>query len=427
MKMIQIIFDPGHGLPDPGAVSNGLYEYQLSFEVAALTRTALGRMAEIIFTRDGPDGFSADETEDLAARCRIANKARPDLVLSFHFNAGGGHGPEVYTLPKARSDTVQKAALLHDALAAVYGYGRGIKQENFYILRYTDAPAILLELGFLDSPRDAAQLKDPVFRQRLALALAGALIKSYNLEDEDMSFKDVAPERWSAASIKRVTDMGIMGGYEDGTFRPGGNLTREELASVMDRYTFRDGIFTDVLPWVMDSVVQVENTYKGVGSGACIAKTAKGSYILTNYHVIKDNQGISIFDGEKGTPAEHIISDIVTDLSLLRTAKDCSVMEIADQPLALGEPVAVIGSPMILYGSVTVGIVSNLHRQDGAWLQTDAPINPGNSGGPIINERGHLAAVAVAKMVAPDVDNIAYGVKLELVKKFLHQVKDKIV
>lgn len=412
-------------MPDPGAVANGLKEYQLTLEIATKTALELAGQYDVIFTRTGPEGLSPDEVLDLAARCRIANASKPDLLLSFHFNAGGGNGPEVYIKVGADPKTTARAKILYDGLAALYGYGRGVKEKNFYILRNTEAPAILLELGFIDSKLDAVKIEDPSFRAEMARTLATTLRKIFG--GGKMKFKDVRPERWSAKSIERVTALGLMGGYPDGSFKPEQPLSREQLASVMDRYMFMDGIFIDILPWVMPSVVEIENSQKSIGSGSCIARTPAASYILTNYHVVKDAFKLIVYQGNNAIPADIVICDVFKDLALIKVDKELEPMTIADKGPILGEPVAVIGSALALRGSVTVGIISALDRQGGKWYQTDAPINPGNSGGPIINERGELVAVAVAKTVGPDVDNIGYGIKLDLIKQFLQQVKDKIV
>ncbi|HLQ61264.1 MAG TPA: trypsin-like peptidase domain-containing protein [Candidatus Acidoferrales bacterium] len=83
--------------------------------------------------------------------------------------------------------------------------------------------------------------------------------------------------------------------------------------------------------------------------------------------------------------------------------------EFADSTrVQVGQPVVAIGSPHGQQGSVTVGVISALHRtiRAGAGgsaaetlpdvLQTDAPINPGNSGGPLADAAGHVIGVNTA-------------------------------
>jgi N-acetylmuramoyl-L-alanine amidase len=231
-----LCFDPGHGLPDPGAVVGKLKEYQLTFDIATRTASYLGGYFNVIFTRTAPEGFSRDETEDLAARVKIANASQVALVISFHINAGGGSGPEVFVLPGATDETRQKAQILHDALASVFGTGRGINDKRlFYILRYTKAPAILLEIGFIDNPKDANKLINPAFRDSIALALADALIKIFGIKNERTLFQDVNPADWFYNSIDRIAKAGIMNGYPDGSFKPDQPPSRAEMAAALDK------------------------------------------------------------------------------------------------------------------------------------------------------------------------------------------------
>jgi len=239
-------------------------------------------------------------------------------------------------------------------------------------------------------------------------------------------FKDIEG-RWSTQSIKRVASCGIMGGYPDGTFKPAQQITREEIASIFDRYMFRDGVFHDILPGVMPSIVCV-NARTNLGSGACVAKTAQYSYVLTNNHVAGGKTTFDLIkEGEPNFRGEHVIADVMKDLALIRTTRRMVPIPLAEAGPELGQPVAVVGAPAGLIESVSVGVVSHLNREGGKWYQTDAPINPGNSGGPVINEKGEMVGVAVAKLVGEAFEGIGYAIKLEHVKQFLAQVAEKIV
>ncbi|SMB97925.1 S-layer homology domain-containing protein [Thermanaeromonas toyohensis ToBE] len=239
-------------------------------------------------------------------------------------------------------------------------------------------------------------------------------------------YKDVTPDRWSRVSIEAVSKAGLMSGYPDGTFQPEKPLTREEMASILHRWMFRNGLFDDILPAVMPSIVMV-HTGTNLGSGACIANDQEGSYIITNNHVVGLNTTFTLMkENSENFPGEIVVADQHNDLALIKTAKTLPPLKLAEQDPALGEPVAVIGAPAGLIESVTVGIISNLSRQGGKWLQLDAPINPGNSGGPVINERGEIVGIAVAKIVGEAFEGLGYAIKLQVVKDFLARVADKI-
>ncbi|MFI5407272.1 MAG: S1C family serine protease [Nitrososphaerales archaeon] len=148
------------------------------------------------------------------------------------------------------------------------------------------------------------------------------------------------------------------------------------------------------------------NGTSGVGSGFVFDK--KG-HIITNSHVVKDVKKVVVtfLDG-RSYNAEIIGFDEFTDIGVVKVNADLSLL----QPLALGdssnlkvgEPIAAIGNPFGLSGSMTSGIVSQLGRllPSGAGysipdvIQTDAAINPGNSGGPLLNMRGEIVGINTA-------------------------------
>ncbi len=141
----------------------------------------------------------------------------------------------------------------------------------------------------------------------------------------------------------------------------------------------------------------------GVGSGFVYDK--KG-HIMTNSHVVQMAEGIYVtfLDG-RSYVAEVVGVDKFTDIAMLRVDVDPDLL----RPLAfgdssglrVGEPIAAIGNPFGLSGSMTAGIVSQVGRllPSGSGysipdvIQTDAAINPGNSGGPLLNMRGEVIGI----------------------------------
>lgn len=234
-------------------------------------------------------------------------------------------------------------------------------------------------------------------------------------------FKDVDKNRWSAKVIKKVADLGVITGYPDGTFQPGKPITREEVAAVVAKLLFRDGIFSDILPQVIPSVVLV-HTGAGLGSGTCIKRKDGWSYILTNAHVVgstskgfcvKDEASIPNFEWEL-----HSL-DVNKDLAIVRTKYALPPLPFASS-YELGEPVAAIGAPQGYTETVTVGILSNINRGD--VLQIDAPISPGNSGGCCINERGEIIGVVTAKLVDVTVEGMGFVIKAEIAKAYVESM-----
>lgn len=235
-------------------------------------------------------------------------------------------------------------------------------------------------------------------------------------------FPDVDPKRWSAKSIERVYKAGLMSGFPDGTFLPEKPLTREEMASILDRLLMHIAYFSYLMPVVMPAVVLIHRG-DALGSGAFIKVSGGTGYIITNRHVVQKQDGTVVknltlmkenmpnFAGEV-----HII-DAVYDLAIVKTTDYLpEPLKLAEESINEGDPVAVVGSPMGLIESITSGIVSSVDRGD--LFQIDAPVNPGNSGGPVINPRGELVGVVVSKMMSP-AEGIGFAIKLEKIKDFL--------
>ena len=145
-------------------------------------------------------------------------------------------------------------------------------------------------------------------------------------------------------------------------------------------------------------------TAEGAGSGVIISEDG---YIVTNHHVIKNAQSITVrtTDG-KEYPAELIGTDEKSDIAVIHIdASNLKPAEIGDSSLIkVGDTAVVIGNPLgTLGGTVTNGIISALDRQLTInnqalnLIQTNAAINNGNSGGGLFNGQGQLIGIVNAK------------------------------
>jgi len=143
-----------------------------------------------------------------------------------------------------------------------------------------------------------------------------------------------------------------------------------------------------------------------VAGGSGFFVSADG-FIVTNYHVVKDaNQITIVLNDGREFPATVSGTDPKTDLAVLKineTSLPYLTFGDSDE-LEIGEWVVAIGSPFALESSLTVGVVSAKGRQDLGissledFIQTDAVINPGNSGGPLLNLDGQVIGVNTAIM-----------------------------
>ncbi len=146
----------------------------------------------------------------------------------------------------------------------------------------------------------------------------------------------------------------------------------------------------------------------GMGTGVIIDRRG---YIVTNYHVVDEVARIEVTLADGTTAIAKLINyDPETDLALIKikTDRELPVIRIgASENLLRGETVIAIGNPFGYQNSVTVGIISALHRdipvngsqQYNDLIQTNADINPGNSGGPLLNIDGEVIGINVAVRV----------------------------
>jgi S1-C subfamily serine protease len=145
---------------------------------------------------------------------------------------------------------------------------------------------------------------------------------------------------------------------------------------------------------------------QSLGSGFVIDKAG---YIVTNYHVVSNARSVKVsFSNSDSMSATVVGTDPATDVALLKVEASSRALK----PLALGnsdsvevgDQVAAIGNPLGYDRSITLGIVSALHRSLTSpaggtidrVIQTDAALNHGNSGGPLLNAQGQVVGVSSA-------------------------------
>ncbi|MGI9952568.1 N-acetylmuramoyl-L-alanine amidase [Moorellaceae bacterium AZ2] len=226
----RIGLDPGHGGADPGGVGvNGLLEKEVTLAVGLLLGDLLQRTGtEVVFSR------KEDLNVSLAERAALFNRAGVDLVVSLHVNSSENpQAAYVSAYILGFGGRAEKAAeIIQDELVRALKWpDGGVRQADFYILRETEAPAVLVEMGFLSNPQEAEALKKQEVRQALARALARGIALYLGLDPGVFSPGGDIAGHWAEDAIRRCLELGIMHGYPDGTFRPDNFATRAELAA----------------------------------------------------------------------------------------------------------------------------------------------------------------------------------------------------
>lgn len=212
-----------------------------------------------------------------------------------------------------------------------------------------------------------------------------------------LNSKEKKAETAAAAKINTASDSTVENSTK--STKTSANISATELS------------VPDVVSKVASAVVGISitaDTGTGYGSGIIISEDG---YILTNYHVISSSSSIKVdFTNGKSSAAKVVNYDSSLDVAIIKVTDKSNIPAVAElgdsSKLRVGDTAIAIGSPLgkQLQNSVTVGVISALDRdiemdnESQKLIQTDAAINAGNSGGALVNTKGQVIGINVAKI-----------------------------
>ena len=170
---------------------------------------------------------------------------------------------------------------------------------------------------------------------------------------------------------------------------------------------------------------------RGQGSGVIIDSSG---LVLTNAHVVErvDRVIVTLQNGNQ-VDGTVVGTDQVTDLALVKIKEfpDLESAKLGDsEDIQVGDWAIALGTPYGLESTVTLGIVSSLHRDINSLgfsdkrldlIQTDAAINPGNSGGPLINANGEVIGINTLVRSGPGA-GLGFAIPINLASKVTNQL-----
>lgn len=170
--MNRICLDYGHGGSDPGAVYKDRCEKDDVLRIGlAVSKTLRSHGVLVDETR------ATDKTMSLKERSDMENKKIYDYFISIHRNAfkpEAAQGVETFTYNNQTAKAKSLADKIQSELVAIGFRHRGVKKANFHVLRETKAPAVLVEIGFIDNTNDN-QLFDNKFDE-IAKGISKAIL-----------------------------------------------------------------------------------------------------------------------------------------------------------------------------------------------------------------------------------------------------------
>lgn len=202
--MPRIVIDPGHG-GEPGAIGHkGSYEKDINLRVAQKVYEQLYSFAEVKLTREDDRRLGVTENEDLKARAKIANDFKADVFVSIHCNAAGNpntKGTEVFHFP----GSVEGGKLAKAIQSSLIGIGglvdRGVKANNFAVLRETKMPAVLVELAFISNLEEEKLLSSDAFQNQAAKAIVNGIYSYLGLKTPESNNNAPQVPSWASKQI----------------------------------------------------------------------------------------------------------------------------------------------------------------------------------------------------------------------------------
>lgn len=194
--MTPVVLDPGHGGDDQGAVVHGLQEKDIALVFAKKLKARLAKNADlpVVLTRDSDRYVTLDE------RLVDSVDMSGSIFVSLHLNQVKGkksagavvysYGPEqlrrwrkrshpsvppMPAPPKGQAVDSERLARTFSRSLNADGFRAESSKSDYYVLKNPAAPSVLIELGYLNNPVEAAKLNDPAYQDKMVDSLAKAI------------------------------------------------------------------------------------------------------------------------------------------------------------------------------------------------------------------------------------------------------------
>lgn len=190
-----VVIDCGHGGIDPGKVGvNGVYEKDINLAIGLLLEKNLKQKGcQVIMTRDSDKGLYTEQDRnkkvaDLKKRVEIMNGLDTDIIISIHqnsFTQESSKGAQVFYLTGSEEGKKFAEYMQNTLMEKVDRDNHRVAKSNndYYILKNSKSPAIIIECGFLSNSQEAENLCDTNYQQKMAEAIAEG-VSTYLVENE---------------------------------------------------------------------------------------------------------------------------------------------------------------------------------------------------------------------------------------------------
>jgi len=184
-----VLIDPGHGAFDPGKVAGSVLEKEINLAISLKLQAFLeAGGATVLMTRVDDQALAEGKQGDMYRRKQIANASQADIFISIHqnsFHRPNVHGAQVFYFDT--SDNSRKLAEnIQQQLREFIDPGNRLQarpNENYYVLRQTVMPAVIVECGFLTNYNERSRLTQDEYQERIAWAIYMGIVQYFEALD----------------------------------------------------------------------------------------------------------------------------------------------------------------------------------------------------------------------------------------------------
>lgn len=209
------------------------------------------------------------------------------------------------------------------------------------------------------------------------------------------------------------------------------SVVRIDIERELQTDEFEADLLDPLLRDLLGDIATLPKKERGQGSGVIVDSSG---LVLTNAHVVErvDRVIVTLQNGNQ-VDGTVVGTDQVTDLALVKINESPGLQsaKLGDsEDIQVGDWAIALGTPYGLESTVTLGIVSSLHRDINTLgfsdkrldlIQTDAAINPGNSGGPLINSNGEVIGINTLVRSGPGA-GLGFAIPINLASKVTNQL-----
>lgn len=191
VKDLCIMIDAGHGGDDPGKVGiNNILEKDINIKIAKLLKKELEKTYHVELTREDDNGLYDEDAynhkvQDMQRRCALIMEKKVDIFVSIHQNSYTSEavkGAQVFYYAKS-VEGERLAHCIQDKLVEQldkYNKRKEKANNNYYLLKKTAVPAVIVECGFLSNTEEAQKLSTEEYQKKVAAAIADGIDEYIN-------------------------------------------------------------------------------------------------------------------------------------------------------------------------------------------------------------------------------------------------------